>query len=271
METLTQFDRHFRFALATTEADRRKVFALRYQVYCREFRYEKEEDCPGGIETDHFDGQSLHCLLEHRESGRPAGCVRMVLPIMDSSGSLDSLPMERHCAESLEHRDLHPGLLPRQSVCEVSRLAVPEMFRRRSGEGRTQAGNTDGPVFAPEVVRTFPLIGMSLFLAATAMVGLASRHHVFAMMEPRLARLLSLSGFRFVRVGAFMDYHGHRAAYYIDQTQAVSDMQASLRGLYTSIQRQIGPQFAEFRTTAQAPAAIRASAGRVLPLAADAA
>ncbi|MCK8515045.1 PEP-CTERM/exosortase system-associated acyltransferase [Methylonatrum kenyense] len=250
MDVLTQVDRHFRFTLALSRSDLQKAFALRYQVYCQEFRFEKEEDCCGGLETDCFDSSSVHCLLEHRGSGQVAGCVRMVLPVMDSSGSLDALPLERHCVESLSHRHLHPARLPRQSICEISRLAVSRVFRRRQGEGRSEMGNIHGLVPTDEMLRTAPVIGLSLFLAATAMVGMAGRHHVFAMMEPRLVRLLSVSGFRFFRVGEFVDYHGQRAAYYTDQRQVVLEMQEALRGIYHSIQQQIFPGFEQLAADA---------------------
>lgn len=244
-DALMQVDRHFRFTLAVNRSDLQKAFALRYRVYCQEFGFEREEDCPGGLETDSFDSSSVHCLLEHRQSGEVAGCVRMVLPLMNSSDSLDVLPLERHCVESLSHRQLHPARLPRQSICEISRLAVSRVFRRRQGEGGSELGNIHGLVPSDEVLRTAPVIGLSLFLAATAMVGMAGRHHVFAMMEPRLVRLLSVSGFRFFRVGEFVDYHGQRAAYYTDQKQVVLAMQEALRGLYNSIQRQIHSRFVQ--------------------------
>ena len=242
-EALAQIERHFRFSLAVGDAERKKVFALRYQVYCREFQFEREEDCPGGLETDAFDDNAVHCLLEHRSSGLVAGCVRMVLPAMDSSCTLDALPLERHCHQSLSHGSLHPGRLPRQSVCEISRLAVAGFFRRRQGEDKSLVGDIDSIVLSPAAMRTAPVMGLSLFLAATVMVGMAGRHHVFAMMERRLVRLLSRSGFGFHRVGEFVDYHGQRAAYYIDQTQVVAGMHQSMRDLYGSIEAQIHPYF----------------------------
>ncbi|EWH03361.1 hypothetical protein [Halomonas sp. BC04] len=90
-----------------------------------------------------------------------------------------------------------------------------------------------------------PLLGLSLFLAATAIVGLSERRHVFAMMEPRFSRLLKMSGLAFHKAGRVIDYCGPRAAYYIDQHQAERDMHETLRPLYRHIMTELAPQLAE--------------------------
>ncbi|MCC5812181.1 MAG: PEP-CTERM/exosortase system-associated acyltransferase [Ectothiorhodospiraceae bacterium] len=228
--------RFFEFQHAWSEEQRNLVHRIRYAVYCQEFRFEREEDCPGGMERDDYDDDSRHCLLIHRQTGTPAGCVRVIEP---GRGSDHKLALERFCGTSLEHPTLHPARFPRDTVCEVSRLAVPAFFRRRQGENLTPYGNVEELRVSDAETRTFPLIGMAMFLAATALVGLANRPHVFAMMEPRLARLLSRAGLNFVQVGRMINYHGPRAAFYIHQHEAVDALQPPLKRLYATILQQL--------------------------------
>ena len=56
----------------------KRVYEVRYRVYCEEFGYEEREAFPDGQERDKYDAASLHCLITHRPTGRPAGCVRLV-------------------------------------------------------------------------------------------------------------------------------------------------------------------------------------------------
>lgn len=238
-EALTSF---FVFQPARSLEQRERVFRLRYEVYCREFGYEREEDCPGGRETDAYDPAAEHCLLRHRETGIPAGCVRLVSPDDPFTEGGLALPVERACRGNLAHPRFHPERLPRDEICEISRLAVLSAFRRRRGEDKTPFGDPEGLVFSMEEIRAFPLLAVGLFLAATAMVGLTGRHHVFAMMEPRLARLLARSGLAFDQVGEVIEYHGQRAPFYIDQRVAERTMLKPLRELYGRIQADLGAE-----------------------------
>lgn len=235
------FDTYFSYSLVTGE-ERQAVHRLRYDVYCREFGFERDEDCPGGMEQDEFDDVSWHGLLGHRSSGAAAGCVRVVPA---DAGPDGVLPIEKHCGASFFHPELRPALMDRAHVCEVSRLAVHGVFRRRRGEGKTPLGDVDGLDIPAEQYRTFPLMAVSLFMAATALTGLTDRHHVFAMMEPRLARLLGRSGLIFTQVGDIQDYHGMRAAFYIHRDDAVRGLQQSaiLRHLYRRAREQLGTDY----------------------------
>ncbi|ABI55505.1 PEP-CTERM/exosortase system-associated acyltransferase [Alkalilimnicola ehrlichii MLHE-1] len=236
------FEAYFDYSLARGD-EQEEIHRLRYDVYCREFGFEREEDCPGGLEQDEFDALSWHGLLRHRGTGRAAGCVRVVPADAGAPGA--ALPIEKHCGESFFHPELRPDLLEREHVCEVSRLAVHGVFRRRRGESKTPLGDVDGLEIPAEHYRTFPLMAVSLFMAATALTGLTGKHHVFAMMEPRLARLLSRSGLVFVQVGDVLDYHGLRAAFYIHRDNAVRELKQSamLNRLYQRALEQLGEGF----------------------------
>ena len=231
------FDEFFRVEIATTPELRDAVHYVRYRVYCDEFGFEPRDRCPGDREKDDFDDQSTHCLITHKESSKPAGCVRMVPTPPGQSESL--LPFEKFCSDSLDRNLLDRLSLDRSTVCEISRLAVDSTFRRRSGEQQTRFGNPDHLGFSEEEKRTLPFIAVSAYLAATAITAHTGNTNVFAMMEPFLPRLLSRAGIQFTRVGRDIDYHGLRAPYFIRTQSALDGMSEELKNLYTAIERQL--------------------------------
>ena len=237
------FQNYFTIELASTPEEKQSVYEIRYRVYCEEFGYEPAESFPDQAEQDEYDNVSLHCLITHKPSGRPAGCVRMV-PAVPVAGH-DLLPFEKHCAEAIDE-DFVAGLeLKRQSMCEISRLAVDDVFRRRAGEKATRFGEIDAVGFSQQERRTFPLISVAGFLASAAIAELAGRPNGFAMMEPFLPKLMQRSGIVFLRAGRDMDYHGTRAPYFI-RLQSVKDgMRADLKDLYDQIHGQIKMRYDE--------------------------
>lgn len=68
--------------------------------------------------------------------------------------------------------------------------------------------------------KLFPLLATSLFITGYVLGRQLGKNQVFAMMEPSLPRLLSLTGFHFTKVGETIDFHGRRSAYYINKQQA---------------------------------------------------
>lgn len=227
------FHHYFSVALALTPEQKQAAFRIRYRVYCEEFRYEPTDRFPDQLETDEYDAHALNCLIIHRRSGMPAGCVRVV-PALGSEHEWP-LPFEKHIAESLDQayiRNLH---LPRETICEVSRLAVDGAFRRRAGEQATRFGEVDAMDLSHPEKRTFGLIAVAAFLAATAVTDLSGRTNVFAVMEPFLPRLLKRSGILFHKVGEDVEYHGLRAPYFGQTRTTIAEMIPELKDFYLSI------------------------------------
>lgn len=235
-QTLVEsFESYFSVDFVVTPEQKRKVFGIRYRVYCDEFEYESPDNYPDKQEVDEFDGHSLHCLITHKSSDIPAGCVRLVPTVGINSESL--LPFEKHCAESLDAEFIKGLNLERHTVCEISRLAVDGIFRRRSGEALTRFGDVLN--FTDQEKRTFSLIAVAGFLASTALTELSGRTNVFAMMEPFLPRLLKRSGIIFQRAGKDIDYHGIRAPYFIRTQSALDNMDPELKALYIWLKEQV--------------------------------
>ncbi|HCB12159.1 MAG TPA: PEP-CTERM/exosortase system-associated acyltransferase [Gammaproteobacteria bacterium] len=231
------FQNYFDVLLADTAELREQVYRLRYDVYCREFHYEREEDCPGGMERDDYDSHSLHVLIAHKASNTGAGCMRLISPPAAESGFL--LPMERFCGQSLTDPVWHPARLPRSHIAEVSRLAVHTWFRRRLGESESPIGIAAIGDFSPDERRTFPLLSLALFYGGAALMVLAGRSEAFVMVEPRLARRLQMAGLPFIRIGEVIEYHGPRAAYYVPVQQVLDNIQGEFRYLYDFVYRSL--------------------------------
>lgn len=241
----SQFIEEYRFVLAMDQESKRKALSLRHEVFRQELHYKMHEDQSLHLETDAYDESSIHCLIEHKRSGMPAGCMRLVIPKSDPESILYRLPVEFQAKGTLNHPELDPGKMQRNEICEVSRLAISRKFRsRQTGESHTSI-ILDGQDLSNKEARTFPLIAIGLFLCTYSLVGLTGRRHVFAMMESRLPRLLALSGFHFTKVSDEIEYHGLRNAYYIDHTTAEKEMHEDLMPLYLHIRKELSCQLEE--------------------------
>jgi N-acyl amino acid synthase of PEP-CTERM/exosortase system len=233
------YEKYFSVVRADTTKLREAAYSVRYQVYCLEFDYERPEDYPEGLETDEYDDQSLHCVLFHNPSGMAAGCVRLVMPNKDDLTAL--LPFERCCAHALDQLKLDISRLDRSTLGEISRLAVLASFRRRKTDERKPISVPDRNSLATSGRDTFPLIPMSLCLGMTSMLLNSGLDYGFAMMEPRLTRMLRRFGIYFKQIGNVVDYHGFRGPFLIERKDILSNLRSDVFGLFKIIDRQLFP------------------------------
>lgn len=230
IERLRQY---FSVHLARTPEEKSQVYGIRYRVYCEQFGYEPIDRFPTCEEFDEFDAYSVHCLVVHKSSGCPAACARLVPARGDIS--VNPLPIEQAFHERLDMPLIESLSLDRGNVCEISRLAVDQMFRRRAGDRVSEYGAIDTTQYGLHERSTFPFVCMAAFLGATALTELTGRTSVFAMMEPFLARMLARSGIHFRRVGEDMDHHGIRAPYFITTQAALESMTPETRLMYEAV------------------------------------
>lgn len=120
-------------------------------------------------------------------------------------------------------------------MCEVSRLAVAGMFRRRSGEGATRFRGVHISELWQQGQRTFPLVAVSCFLAASIIAHGAEHTSLFARMDPFLPRLPKRPGIIFTKIGQDIDYHGMRASYYVKTPSFKNGFNSELAELYDAI------------------------------------
>lgn len=245
------FSKYFELSVGTDAGSIESAQRLRYDVYCREFGFEREEDCPGGREADPYDVQADHCLIRHRPTGDVAGCLRLV-----RAGAIADLPIQHHAAPALVGASMHPAAVPDAQRCEISRIAVSAGFRRRAAEQESPLGTESPAAIDIPDARSFPLLAVALFMAARLMVLHRATPHVFAMMEPRLARMLARAGLDFQRLGPVIEYHGPRAAYYIHYTRQAHEaslvpLRPDLLDLFRAVERQLAPQLAAVGAAAE--------------------
>jgi N-acyl amino acid synthase of PEP-CTERM/exosortase system len=155
------------------------------------------------------------------------------------------LPFELHCAESVQKEVIDPETLPRGTFGEISRLSVPNSFRRRLDEQQKPFVINDvgkGDVFSEEERRNFPNIAIGLYLGVIAMVNMCNHSHMFVVVEPRLKKRLGRLGLNFVQCGEELDYHGIRALFYLDQNGFVANLNKEIRALYDLVEGQLRNQ-----------------------------
>lgn len=230
---LDTFMQHFSVELALSSVQKQEIYRIRYRVYCKEFKFESVEQFPDRQESDEYDSVARHCLIRHRRTGQPAGCVRLV-PATEML-----LPVEKYCASVLDRERVEPWLEDRNRLCELSRLAVDSAFRQRDGESLSRVGDVLPIKFTPQEIRSCSLISVALILTGVALTEKEQRPNIFAVMEPFMPRMMDRVGIRFQRVGKEIDYHGIRAPYCITTQLMLDGMLPEYRDLYQWIRESL--------------------------------
>ena len=230
---IEQFINQFDIMVADTPEKLELVYRVRGDVYCREFKFEAEEDCPGGLEQDQYDEHSVHCLIVHRASKLPAGCIRLIL---SSDADLEKpLPFEHFYDNSSSDSTVDLASLSRYRIAEVSRLAVHKDFRKPRTGG--ECGESDQSCFG--------LLSTALFVAATVLSEQIGCSDNFAMMEPGLAERMKMgAGFDLRQIGEVTEYHGLRAAYHVTTESMLATMRKNMGELHQFISARLADHFA---------------------------
>lgn len=229
------FSRYLKPEIANSDVLKEQVYKLRHQVYCEELHF--EDSNTEQLEYDEFDARAIHCVIRHLSSNLLAGTLRLVC----TRNRNELLPLEKFCAQAITHSELTPNLFPRHQVCEISRLAVPAMFRKRQLD--QFVGSATGAIneltFSTHELRYFPYIAISLYMSALAICHKNRQRHIFVMMEPRLARSLDFVGIHFAQIGPLVEYHGKRAAYYIDEQSIKVNLNDGYKSLLSVIEAEL--------------------------------
>ena len=190
------FQHLFELTVALDDASLDQVFRIRHDVYCRDLGWEPLRD--DGRESDEFDRHSFHCLLRRRGTGEPVGCTRLILARPENPSC--PLPFEESCKDVLDRSIADPARMPRDTLGEVSRLAVLSTFRQRKGEAATAVSITDDD-FASRASRTrFPFIPVSLYLGAAALLDALASNMSSSLPNPDLRATSPASGSTFARL-----------------------------------------------------------------------
>ncbi|MEC5397671.1 PEP-CTERM/exosortase system-associated acyltransferase [Uliginosibacterium sp. H1] len=229
------FKKYFEIVPAIDDDVRHAVYRIRHEVYCEELRYEAER--PDRMESDEYDQYSQHCLM--RQSGPPldlVGCTRLVLARRDSQDCI--LPFEKLCEASINRRIVDPAALPRESIAEVSRLAVRSRYRRRKGdEKREVVMNKED--FGTKDMPRFPYIPVGLYLGTVALAKRQGVETLFVLTEPRLADHFSKIGVKIHPIGAPIQHRGTRLPSMMKVDEIIKGLRMFMKPLWRTINEQV--------------------------------
>lgn len=186
------------------------IYALRYQVYCKEKCFLSKERCPNGLETDEYDPYSAY-MVAYSLQGELVGSARLVHPPKGKP-----FPFRQHCLNLYADRQY-----PDDSQCaEISRLCISKTVRRRLGDDdygtSAEYKKTDlsqGGIALPGNVgdrrNPNPVILIGLFRQMYRHCKLNHIDYWYSAVEKPLARLMQIV-FNFVpqQIGAQVDYYG---------------------------------------------------------------
>lgn len=233
------FKQLFELTPALDEASREEVYRIRHDVYCRDLGWEPERE--DGRETDEFDRHSFHCLLRRRGTGEPVGCTRLILTRPEDPAHL--LPFEESCRDVLDRSLSDPARLPRNTLGEVSRLAVLNTYRQRKGESGSAVSVTENDFVGSGPRTRFPFVPVSLYLGAAAIARRFGIEHVFVLTEPRLASHFSRIGFDIRVVGGSIEHRGTRVPSLLSSSKVVAGLRPMIRPMYEVIEQAVDEAF----------------------------
>ena len=224
------FKQYFELVPALSNELKDEVYRIRHQVYCEELAFEAQR--PDQREHDQYDVHSLHLLIRSMQTGQFIGCTRIVRA---RPGDLhDPLPFEKFCAATLDRSIVDPAKLPRDTIAEISRLAVIAQFRKRKSDEKTPVPISDKDFGTPEQPR-FPYIPVGLYLGTIELARLNGIDTLFILTEERLANHLRRFGVNIQTIGGAVEHRGQRIPSMMRTTDIIENLWAIFRPLYRAI------------------------------------
>lgn len=233
------FSQLFELSPALDPASIELVHRVRHEVYCRDLGWEPVRE--NGLEIDAYDSHSVHCLLRRRDTGAAVGCTRLILTRPDAPQ--EPLPFEESCRDVIDRSLVDPRSLPRDTVGEVSRLAVMNTFRHRKGEANTPASISEEDFESRGDTPRFPFIPVSLYLGAAAIARHLGIEHVFVLTEPRLASHFTRIGFDIHSIGGTIEHRGTRMPSVLSSSKVVAGLRPLIKPLYEVIEDSVEAAF----------------------------
>ncbi len=219
------------------------IYRLRYQVYCKECFFLKEQDYPDGLEQDKYDTYSSHFLAADTQG--PIGTARLIFD------SPLGFPFEEHCAGSLT---INPATLNRKKLAEVSRLVISKEYRRRRGDGLYYTADADNPGSTQTAVQTKQTLDIGAAKRIRPMAFGLYREmyqeskrlgitHWVAVMEMSLRMLLRMHNFIFYEIGPEVDYYGPVKPYIGEIAEIERGLNSKMPALYNYFLDGLEPEY----------------------------
>lgn len=210
----------FKLLRAETSVLLQKSFEIRHSVYCQELGWEPLNEAEQ--EKDSYDDNAEHILLLHRPSKNFIGCVRGIL--VNPSAARLLFPFENHLEDILAKGLIDPRYFKRQTISEISRLAILGNIRHNKGNLHIELENG-----AEHLMAVF------LYLGIAAICHLKKIPHLFGIMEPKLARHIKLCGGELKQVSDVFEHRGQRAVFYINLNTLLKTLTSPIKKLFKCV------------------------------------
>lgn len=195
-------DEKFKFLKVdfTDEAMMDKIYALRFDVYCRECGFIRAEDYPDGRERDEYDAQSIH-FAAFNGDGDAVGTMRLIMP------GEHPLPILEHCTQL----DVPRERLEVPEAVEISRLVISKRLRRRHDDHMYYGAKTEDEYVVEnneQFLRRAKPMAFGLYREIYTESKRRGITEWYSLMERPLWFLLRIHGFLFDPIGAEVDVYG---------------------------------------------------------------
>jgi N-acyl amino acid synthase of PEP-CTERM/exosortase system len=224
----------FVFRKIVSPEELQESYRLRYQVYCKECNFIREEDYPQGYETDDLDRASVH-FGGFDLQGCMIGAVRLILP------ACGKFPIEEHCPDMA----VDWNAVRHDRCAEISRLTISKLFRRRAKDGlyyEPQADDTTVKDKGEYFVRRVRPMAFGLYRAMYQECKRIKITHWFALMEKSLWMLLKIHGFAFKPVGPEVDFYGMVMPYIADLSELEKNVYTKFPQFFAYFMENLEPE-----------------------------
>lgn len=228
------FTEYFEIVPALSNALRDEVYSIRHQVYCEELAFEPQR--PDRREYDEHDAHSLHLLIRSVKTNQFIGCTRIVRARPEDPNY--PLPFEQTCAAAIDRSIVDPTKLPRDTIAEISRLAVIAQFRKRKDDEKNPLSISDKAFGTPKQPR-FPYIPVGLYLGTIELARLNGVKTLFVLTEQRLANHFRKFGVDIRTIGAPVEHRGQRIPSMMATNGIIDNLWAIFRPLYRTIAEEV--------------------------------
>ena len=207
--------KRIKFVEVASEAQKKEIYKLRYDVYVSEFGFEKKEDHSSGLEKDIYDSHAVELAAIEQtdeESQKIIGTIRLVLH------SEHGFPIE-----NVVPIDFTANRPPIDRIAEISRLAISREYRRRQCDGlygmesytKSAAGGRipNREMLQNLQVRIQPYLILGLFKEMYQVSKKLGITHWYMITEKKLWYALKRFDLIFRQIGEPVQYHGLRIPY----------------------------------------------------------
>jgi N-acyl amino acid synthase of PEP-CTERM/exosortase system len=210
------FDETFRVCFADTEFGVMLHQRIRYQVFCLDKKFEDPEAFSSARETDQWDDQSAHFIVQNKATQQWVAATRLVLPTPDRPLPVDDLGVFDRAAMGMQ--DTLVGEISR--FCVISNRSGLEVSSDLVPQPGSLAAWGIGAIGQKQQFEV--TIGM---MRAAGIYALKRGINICIMLvTDAFARLLRKLGVTLEQAGPATEHRGMRTPYLVDMREAVVSM-----------------------------------------------